>query len=603
VEKKDYYPASSAQKRLYFLQQFESESPVYHIFGSSFLSGEPNLKKLNNIVQRLLIRHDSFRTCFEVLNELPVQRVVAPGKINFEIAYDDLTGETGDINLRIKIFVRPFDLSSAPLLRVELVKTSRDEHLLLFDMHHIISDGASHLVLQEEIMSLSREEELPALRLQYKDFSHWQNSREHRETISKQKAYWVEAFFGEIPVLNLPFDYPRTIMESFEGAAVHFVLNAEETGVIKQIAGENNVTLNIAVRALFNVLLAKLSDQEDIVVGMPVFARRHSDLEKIIGMFVNALAIRSQPKGELTFREFVEQVKTVILAAYENQEYQFEELVENISVTRDARRNPLFDVMVNMLNQGDNRGETPAFKDEDEYKHIAIDVKFDLIFTVEDFGETMYCNFEYCSKLFKANTIERFIKYFKTVIHRLTGNMDRQIATIEIISEEERQQILHRFNETQRDYPRDKTVHECFENQVEKFPAKIALSFNDRQLTYEKLNERSNRLAGVLRVKGVKTGAVVGMMTERSEEMITGILAVLKAGGAYLPVSPGDPVNRIEYLLEDADVSFLLIDGKSIKKHSFTALQGLKSVAIQPCLTAPRSQVTDLDALPLPDRS
>ncbi len=460
--------------------------------------------------------------------------------------------------------------SNGALLRVGIINDESSNPILLFDLHHIITDGTSQSVLEREFYSLYSYSggELPLLRLQYKDFAIWQNSKKQQELIKDQEKYWLKRFFDTLPVLNLTADFSRPLVQSFEGAVVNFVLNGEETKRIKATARENDVTLFMVMLSIFNLLLSKLSssDHEDIIVGTPIAGRRHADLENIIGMFVNTLALRNSPREDKSFKEFLDEVKHRTLEAYENQGYQFEDLVEKISVKRDAGRNPIFDVMLNVLNQDEyeSRGDISSDIDiedidtESGYRHIKSQSKFDITLSVIDYGDHIGSSFIYCTKLFNAGTIEKFIGYFRGITEQVTRGADQKLSDIELITEGEKNQILFDFNRTETENPGDRTIHEIFEEKVEKVPDHIAIVYKDYALSYFKLNQRINRLARVLREKGVKSNHIVGIMVERSPAMIIGIFGILKAGGAYLPINPEDPDQRIKNILKDSHTRLLL---------------------------------------------
>ncbi|MCP5050062.1 MAG: hypothetical protein GY940_23050, partial [bacterium] len=367
----------------------------------------------------------------------------------------------------LRDFVRPFDLSHAPLLRVKLMETDEGIHILLVDMHHIISDGVSMGVLRTDFIALYEERILPPIRVQYKDFSQWQNSRSETGTIKNQESYWRDEFAGEIPVLQLPLDYPRPPVQRFEGGGFNFPLSAGDNRGLRAVALETGSTLFMVLLSLTIVLLAKLSGQEDIIIGTPVAGRRHADLEKIIGMFVNTLALRNYPGGRKTIKEFLQEVKERTLNAFENQEYQFEDLVEQLAVARDAGRNPLFDVMfiLNEINTGPAAGEAAAAVEEREPRpESPVDnyedrvAKFDLTISAMETGEELLIGFQYCTKLFKRETIQRFMGYFKRLVSSLVQAPGMKLSDIEIIAPEEKEQLLVNFNDTLRDYPGNKRI-------------------------------------------------------------------------------------------------------------------------------------------------
>jgi amino acid adenylation domain-containing protein len=485
--------------------------------------------------------------------------------------------------------VRPFDLSYAPLLRAGLVKKIDGSYFLLVDMHHIISDGVSRRILVQDYHALYNEEKIPSLMLQYKDYSQWQNCEREKENLKRQEAFWVKEFAGEIPVLEIPTDYPRPLIQSFAGNSIDFEIAAGETRAINAVALREGATLFMALAAAVNILLSKLSGQEEIIVGTPIAGRRHTDLEKIIGMFVNTLSLRNYPAGDRRFREFLGDIKERVLMVFENQEYPFEELVDKLPVKRDTGRNPLFDVMFVLQNMNTgvpdqdketgietSRPDQPGFPGE--YENILQTAKFDLTLTAMERNRGLFLSFQYCTRLFKKETVERFINYFKKIVSIAVKEPDIRISDLEIVSKEEKSRILLDFNDTERDYPKKKILRRLFEEQVERSPDRIALlgpgdrgaflknrphAFPDPQktfyyLTYRELNEKSTRLAGLLIEKGVQPDTIVGIMVERSVEMIIGIMGILKAGAAYLPIDPEYPQERIDYMLKDSGANALV---------------------------------------------
>ena len=561
AEKRDYYTPSSAQKRLYFLQQMEPGSTVYNIPAAFRLAGRVRKEKLLAAFKGLIDQHESLRTLFVPAAGETVQRIL-PGA-DFELEYDDSAHPQP--SAWIADFVRPFNLSKAPLLRVGLVKLDDREHLLLVDMHHIIADGLSHQILVQDFMCLYGGQPLPRLRLQYRDFCLWQHSAGQQAAAASQKEYWLKVFGGEIPVLSLPTDFPRPPFQSFDGSRVYFEIPPQETAGLKEMAGVEGATLYMVLLAAYHIFLSKVSNQADIVVGTPVAGRRHPDLQRLIGMFVNTLALRHCAGGELTFKEFLKEVNANVLDAFENQEYPFEDLVDQatLKINRDVSRNPLFDVVFVFQNMDARQArlaerESGGIKQR-EYEYEERTAKFDLTLDV-GVGERLHCSFEYCTRLFAGQTVERFIDYFKRVVAAVIADPDTRIADIEVLDDEERQRLLHTFNDTAAEYPRQLTIHRCFEQQAARGTGAVALVFAGGQLSYGDLNNRADRLALDLRARGVAAGVIVPLVLERSLEMIVSILGCLKAGGAYLPIDTATPPGRRQYILDDCGAQVLLSD-------------------------------------------
>ncbi|MDQ1354938.1 MAG: hypothetical protein QG657_5247 [Acidobacteriota bacterium] len=579
LEEKEYYPLSSAQERLFVLQQFDPGSVGYNVPLVFNIEGEVSLEKIHNAFQGLIRRHENFRTSFIIIDDRPVQKIHK--NVEFEIEYYDLSsGYTGytdytDDNKKqkcepgviINSFFRPFDLSNAPLMRLGLLKTREGGHLLLVDLHHIITDGTSQEILRQDFMRLYKGEELPSLRIQYKDFSGWQNSNKEKDILKQQEAYWLSEFEGEIPVLDIPTDYPRPIFQSFEGSTFEFLIGGEKSGALKQMALEEGATSFMVILSIFTILLAKLSGQEDIVVGTDIEGRRHADIQHIIGMFVNTLALRNFPAAEKKFKEFLGQIKDRTLKAFDNQDYQLEELVEKVAAVRDTSRNPIFDVMLSFMDLKSlkTRPDEMTVMEDSESKLKPHSFKwgiskFDLTLTVRETAGGFGFFFEYCTKLFREETIRRFAGYFKQIVSVVLDNRNRGISEIHIISLEEKKQILFEFNNTRVPLGREKNYSQLFEEEILKNPGKIAAVYDDRQIAYYELNEEANRIAAILSRYGVTANRLVSLVLKRSIAMLAGIIGVFKAGGAYVPIEVDYPPARIEYILEDSEAQVVITE-------------------------------------------
>ena len=578
AEKKEYYALSSAQRRLYILQRMTPLGTIYNMFQAQQLSSDVNKEKLRKTFKQLIQRHESLRTSFIEVNEESVQKIHE--QVEFEIEYYDLA--TDEHGRTIHTFIRPFDLSCAPLLRVGIGENRSEEnkYLLMVDMHHIISDGVSHGILLKEFLAIYEGASLPPPQLQYKDFAEWQNRPAQRERLKKQEQYWLNNLEGELPVMNLPYDYARPNVQSFEGSQIVFYLETGETEALKALAVREDVTLFMILLAVFKLLLSRLSGQEDIIVGVPAAGRSHADIQQIIGMFVNTLAIRNYPVADKTISSFVKEVKTSALEAFENQDYPFEDLVEKLTVVRDVSRNPVFDVVFALQNLSSQKTGAGTITNQYESK-IA---KFDMTLFAVEAGEKINFLWEYCTQLFKDDTIERFIVYFKNIVYSIIENQSQRIYDVEMLDAKEKQQLLVEFNNTQEPYPIDKTIPHLFQEQVEKMPDHIALVGAEEgeekkrrreeekkngvetlratslqiQMSYRQLNEQSHRLAGLLMEKGVLPDTLVAIMMERSLEMIIGIFGILMAGGTYLPIDPNYPQERIDYILKDSAAKIMI---------------------------------------------
>lgn len=442
VEEKEYYPASSAQKRLFVLGQLKGIETCYNMPGVMTIEGKLNKICFEEAFKTLVKRHETLRTSFKTVNGETVQ--VVHKDIDFKVKHSRLTNFTGTeeetVRSLMEDYVKPFDLGKAPLLRVELVEIDEDRHIMMFDMHHIISDGTSMAILVKEIIDLYDGRKLPDLRVQYKDFSEWQNKLLHSDPIKEQEEYWINRFEREIPLLDMPCDYQRPKVKSFEGDRMNFVMDKELTGEVNRLARESGTTLYMVLMAAYNILLSKYTNQKDIIVGSPIAGRPHADLEKIIGMFVNALPMRNHVEEDKSFMEFLDTVKENSLKAYENQDYQFEMLVEKLNVQVKPGRNPIFDVAFVLQNMKMPQMSVKGLKFipyRDESKISKSD--FTLLATEE--GEVVTFVFEYCTKLFKLETIERLSKDFIKIIKIVTADRQIKIKDIELLEKDEENKI------------------------------------------------------------------------------------------------------------------------------------------------------------------
>jgi amino acid adenylation domain-containing protein len=595
VEKKEYYPLFSAQKRLYILQQMDLGSIAYNLPKVVMLEGGVEIGRMEEVFQELINRHESLRTSFHLIQDVPMQKIHQ--EVSVPLAYWEMEEEAA--REKVKAFITHFDLKKAPLLRVGMIKTGAHRHILMVDLHHIITDGISNNVLLQDFSALYNGEELPTIKLHYKDYSEWQNSAKEKEAIKRQEVFWLKQFPGEPPVLNLPTDYPRARVQSFEGSSVSFEIGKENSHALRTLALKYDATLYMVLLALYNILLAKITSQEDIIIGTPVAGRRHEDLEKIIGMFVNTLALRNFPTGPRTVSALLSELRERTLDAFENQEYPFEDLVEQVVVNRDLSRNPLFDTMFALQTiesePVDKAGKGFAGSNIKSFRYESRFNKFNLSLNAT-VGETLILTYGYSTKLFKHETMARFVTYFKTIVSAVLKDEMKKIAQIEVVSEEEKKRLLADFNAAAAAIPKNKTIHELFEQQARKTPGKPALTFDEESLTYKELSHQSGQLGNLLVSKGVKPDTIVGIMLERSLEMIIGILAILKAGGVYMPIDPAYPEERIQYMLKDSNAQVLVVDDNSCASRLSFVSKALLNLSEGHHLRFPASQLPSFPA-------
>ncbi len=564
---KEYYALSSAQKRMYFIHEFDKQSLAYNMPQVVKLEGTLDKENLKENFNKVITMHESLRTSFVVIDGEVFQKI--DEQFDFDMAYFEAGEE--EAKRIIKEFIRPFDLQKSPLIRVGLIKISADEHLLLIDMHHIISDGVSQGVFVSDFMALHNGQPLEKRSLQYKDYAEWQQSDQQQERLLGQRDFWLTQFKDELSVLDYPTDHVRPAIKSHRGGSLSFRLGKTETLGIRRISEEEGSTTFMTLLSIFNILLSKISNQEDIVIGTPIAGRNHSDLESIIGLFVNTLALRNHPKAHLPFRHFLKQVKQNTLACFDNQEYQYEDLIEVLNVPRDASRNPLFDVMFGFLNFKKGTVSVPDLK-LSPFQSGHRTSRFDLMLTGAESADETYLNLEYALDLFTEESIHRFVSYFKRIVKAVVDNADIKIQSIDVLPSSEKDMLLHDFNDNRVVFSKEKTIVELLEEQVERTPNETAVVHGDEFITYAELNSRANELAMVLREKGVAPNMIVGLMVERSFEMIISMLAILKSGGAYLAIDADYPEERVTYMLESSEVAVLMVDNSTITR--LTQYQG-----------------------------
>ena len=455
LEKK-YYPLSSAQRRLYIVEQLALDSTGYNIPLRVILDGKLDREKLRDSFTEMIRRHEILRTSFEEVNGEPMQKLHR--QVDFLLEYTDMRGESKtetEARARqdkwIGDFAGPFDLAQAPLLRAALLRTGETETILLVDTHHIITDGISMSLFVKEIMALYDGRSLAKPRLQYKDYSEWQNRRKEEGELEKQELFWLDQFNTGIPVLDLPTDFKRPAVKRFAGNMKEFSINDRDSRTLMALTSQEEVTLFTMLLSLFYVLLSSVSGQEDIVVGTSTAGRSHVDLEQVLGMFVNTLPLRNYPTGKKTFRRFLHQVKQKTLECFDNQDYQFEDLADKVVEKTDPSRNPIFDVLfmfqnVSVIYAGIPAVEIPALKIR-PYPGESRVSKFDITLWGAEKGNKLYFNFEYSTSLFKEETIDMFIDNFKGILSSVLEDPDRELSSITAQTGSAANEELSRFTD------------------------------------------------------------------------------------------------------------------------------------------------------------
>ena len=560
---------SFAQQRLWFIQQFEGTSATYNMPATLSLDGPLDVVALRASLDWLVNRHDSLRTAFPLREGEPGVALLAADAFAWPL--DDLSGlpeaaQAGEVRRRADAHaVAPFDLAHGPLLRVSLLKLCEGRHIMLFNMHHIISDGWSIAVLLADLaeayqcFAAGRSPERPALAVQYSDYAAWQRGWLHGDALERQRAYWAGQLAGAPILLELPTDRPRPPQQSFRGAHYPRVFGGELAADLRGLARRQGATLFMALLAAFDVLLARYSRQDDILVGSPIAGRTHRDSEGLIGFFVNTLVLRAQVDTKASFTQLLKQVRQTCLDAYDHQDIPFEHLVEQLKPERSLSHSPLFQVMFSVQDGVDSRLDLPGLEVALREQSRAV-AKFDLSLSVLEKDGQLHTDWEYATDLFDAAAIARMSGHFEVLLRGIAAHPDAPLHNLPLLDETERRRLLQADAPTV-EYPSDRTLAEWFESQAQATPEAVALTFGEERLSYAELNAQANRVAHrLLRHPAFTRGQnpLVALCAERSLEMVVGLLGILKAGGAYVPLDPLYPPDRLAYMLEDSAAALLL---------------------------------------------
>jgi amino acid adenylation domain-containing protein/FkbH-like protein/thioester reductase-like protein len=554
-------PLSPAQERLWFIDQLEGGIAAYRIPLAIRMTGRLDRRALQAALDALIQRHETLRTVFLQIDGQPMQQIAQVG--GFELGVSDLT-TIGVAERAVEArrcaqeaLAVPFDLSTGPLIRGTLLQLSDHEYVLLMTMHHIVADGWSLGVLLRDLSSAYQAfqqdapDPLAPLPIQYADYARWQREAAAQTQQDDQLAYWIEHLRGAPELLELPTDRPRPPVQSYRGANARVALGAELTSDLRAFCRERNLTMAMVLYAAWAVVLARLSGQEDLVIGMPVANRRRTEVEGLIGLFVNTLAVRVTLDDDPLVSELLARVKEIMLAAYAHQDVPFERVVETLQPARTLSHSSIFQVLFVLHNAPRGKLELPGLMLAEE-EVLSQAAHFDLTLSLQESAEGLCGVVNYASDLFDARTIERWVESFKVMLCGIIRQSGQNIRSLALMHPDDHQRIVAAFNDTRVDYPHDKLIHELFEEQVERSPEAIAVVHEGQSLTYRELNNRANQLAWYLRARGIGPDQLVALCVERSVEMLVALLGILKAGGAYVPLDPSNPQERLEHLLSDA---------------------------------------------------
>lgn len=569
VEKQVAYPLSNAQKRLWVLEQLGDLGATYHIIGAYRFTGELDREIFQRTCVSLIERHESLRTRFVLQNNEPMQQIMDMTEVNFEVNFEKLNNDDENfINEKIqKENEKLFDLEAGVLFRIKVLSINPELNILVYTLHHIIADGWSGTILGSELSTLynaylkGEDNPLSPLKVQYKDFAHWQNLQISNKWADDAKEYWLSKFEDEIPILEFPTDFSRPIIKSYKGAIIRDYWSHQEFDLLQNFAQSQSVSMFMLMLAGLNVLLNKYTGQTDMVVGVPVSGREHNDLNNQIGYYINAIPLRNTIQSEDYFTDYLSQIKEKTLQAFQHQNYPINLLSEELKIPRDASRSPLFDVWLDYHNF--NVDDSIKLRDSalQAFDLQTQTCKFDFSLMCEEKNDKLFLSLNYNTDLFLENTAIRLLAHFKKIISSIVADSAFKIKQLDYLSNSEIEQQLFDFVSEKSPQISDKTLIKLLEEQVEKSPNSVAIICQGEQLTYRQLNERANFVASKIKADyQLVNDSPIGLILKRNEFAIIGILGILKAGFAYLPIDMDYPSERIQYMLDDANVELVITE-------------------------------------------
>ncbi|VEP13357.1 Amino acid adenylation protein (modular protein) [Hyella patelloides LEGE 07179] len=572
-------PLSYAQERLWFLEQLEGQSDRYVMPKCMRICGDLDINALHHSLSEIVRRHKVLRTSFKSEDGRPIQIINPEATINMNLVdLQQLEAREREIVLYQHIqqeYTTPFNLEKAPLIRCSLLKLDAKEHALLIAIHHIVYDGWSDNIFNQELLSLyqafaqGEPSPLRELPIQYADFTLWQKQFLNTSVLENQLNYWKQQLDAAPDLLQLPIDRSRPAVQTYRGAIQDFSLNTDLTQKLKTLARKTGTTLFMILYAALATLLYRYSGQSDILISTLIANRNHGKIEELIGFFQNILILRTLFEDNPTFENLLMQVKETTLKAYENQDVPFEQVVKALQPQRSLSYPPLLQVMLILENMPMDKLELPSTTLSPLYGEHKIAV-LDLTLFITEIEQKLECKWEYNTDLFDGSTIERMATHYQNLLSAIVENYSMKVSELPLLSEAEQYQLSVEWNDTNNLYSRAKCIHQLFEEQVKKTSDAIAVVFDTEQLTYQQLNQRANQLAYYLQTLGVKPETLVGICVERSLEMLVGLLGILKAGGAYVPLDPNYPQESLSYMLKDSGVGVLLTTqelAESLSEH------------------------------------
>ncbi|MDY7022738.1 MAG: amino acid adenylation domain-containing protein, partial [Cyanobacteriota bacterium] len=571
-------PLSYGQRALWFIYQSAPENTAYNVSIPARIHSPVDVAALKQAFQALIDRHPTLRTTFSTQsNGEPIQVVHNALPVCFEQIDTSEWDQEKYHQFVIDNHCKPFNLEQGPIFRVTLFTRTLQDHILLLSLHHIVYDAwsigpllndAQQLYTAAQMGTVTNLESMTPL---YSDYVQWQNKMLTGLEGERLWNYWKNQLAGELPTLNLPTDHPRPLQPSYRGAEQTFKLTLAQTQAVRTLARSEGTTVYTVLMTVFQILLHRYTAQTDILVGSPIGGRPQTEFEQIIGYFVNPVTIRGKLTDNPTFKEFLSQIRTTVLEAIDHQNYPFPLLVERLKLNRDPSRSPIFQVLFNFLKLQQIEGVATLLVPDDSPKRVKWadlelesfqleqqEGQFDLTLEIVETQDSLIGVLKYSTDLFNADTIERMAGHFQTLLNSAIANPQVRVTELPLLTKAEQHQLLVEWNNTQTDYPKDKCIHQLFEEQVERTPNQIAIIFENERLTYQQLNSRANHLAEHLQTLGVEPEVTVGICIERSIEMVIGVLGILKAGGTYIPLDPTYPQERLAFMVEDAQIKVLL---------------------------------------------
>lgn len=588
---KKWYPVSHGQKRLWVFEQFPESRGAYIIPAAWVISGQLNIEALEKAFQAIVKRHEVLRTSFQMVEEEVVQ--IIDEESVWQLDYEDQLIDQEEVNMaELHAGLKSFDLTKPSQMRVKLIKLEPQKYLCLFVIHHIIADGWSLQILINELvtfydfyaqeLSPTARTPLKPLRIQYKDYAVWQNQLLKSEKIQKQENYWVQQFSGELPVLQLPTDFSRPKTQTFRGADLTFVIDPQLSAQLNRLAVDQGVTLFMLLFSVYILLLYRYTNQTSFIVGTPIAGRSDQDLENLIGFFVNTIAIQAELSADQRFIDLLSEVRTKVIKDFQHQDYPFDALVDKLNLQRDLSRSPLFDTMFILQNFTHNSSENYRqlgmgvdFKPLDFELGIS---KYDLALTIGEQGSKLFGSFNYNTSLFQQETIKRMIGHFQELIKNIVASPKAKITDLDMLTLKERKMILGSWSGQQKSYPTNRSIPQIFTKYACQLAKKIAVICAEKKLDYQELDQKSNQLARFLISKGIGKDDLVGIMLNRSVEVMISILGILKAGGAYLLIDADYPIERIKYLIADSQIKVLLSECIVVSKITQASQQSIEEL-------------------------